>query len=68
MGILFGIRPRLTEVNNLTEIESYGLSYVGNGNINLEIFNDIQIPLQEIRRDIIKNQEPIDIQFIVDTC
>lgn len=67
MGLLFGIRPRLTEVSNLNDLESYGLSFVGNGNINLEIFNDIQIPLQAIRRDIIANQDPIDIKFIVDT-
>jgi len=68
MGLLFGKRPRLTSVSNLTDIEAYGLSFVGNGSINLEIFQDIQIPLQNIRRDIIKNQDPVDLDFIVDTC
>jgi len=67
MGILFGIRPRLTEVNNLSDTESYGLSFVGNGWNNLEKFRDIQVPLQEIRRKIAE-EDPIDIQFIVNTC
>ncbi len=64
MGLLFGKRPRLTEVTNLTDIEAYGLSFVGNGFVNLEIFQDIQIPLEEIRRARV---DPIDIDFIVDT-
>ncbi len=67
MGLLFGTRPRLTEVTNLNDKEAYGLSFVGNGYVNLEIFQDIQIPLQEIRREIIATQDPIDIKFIVDT-
>ena len=67
MGLLFGIRPRSTEVTNLNDKESYGLSFVGNGYVNLEIFQDIQIPLEEIRREIIASQDPIDIKFIVDT-
>jgi len=66
MGILFGERPRLTEISDITEIEAYGLSFIGNGNTKLEIFNDIQIPLQAIRRRIIAEDDPIDIQFIVD--
>lgn len=66
MGIIFGIRDRLTDVHDLSDIEAYGLSHVGNGNDKLEIFNDIQIPLQQIRRDIIANQDPIDINFVVD--
>ena len=66
MGILFGVRPRLTDVNNISEIEAYGLSFVGNGFTKLEIFRDIQIPLQEIRRNIIDTQDPIDIKFVVD--
>jgi len=68
MGIIFGIRPRLTDVNNLSDIEAYGLSHVGNGEDKLEIFHDIQIPLQQIRRDIIANQDPIPINFVVDNC
>ena len=67
MGLLFGIRPRLSDVTNLNDKEAYGLSFVGNGNYKLEIFQDIQIPLQEIRREIIASQDPIDIKFIVDT-
>ena len=66
MGLLFGERPRLTEVSNLSDIEAYGLSNVGNGHMKLEIFDDIQVPLQQIRREIAK-EPPIDIQFIVDT-
>lgn len=68
MGILFGERPRLTDVNNLSDIEAYGLSFVGNGFEKLEKFRDIQIPLQEIRRNIIATQDPIDIKFVVDNC
>jgi len=67
MGILFGERPRLTDIANLTETEAYGLSFVGNGYVKLEQFQDIQIPLQEIRRNIIATQDPIPIKFIVDT-
>jgi len=67
MGLLFGKRPRLSEVTDLTDIEAYGLSFVGNGFVKLEIFQDIQIPLQQIRRDIIANQDPVDLDFIVDT-
>lgn len=66
MGILFGERPRLTGVHGLTDIESYGLSFVGNGQQKLEIFSDIQVPLEEIRRDIIANQPPSPIKFIMD--
>jgi len=68
MGLLFGIRPKNTSVNNTTDIENYGLSFVGSGQQDLEIYSDIQIPLQEIRRDIIKNQDPINIQFILENC
>jgi len=64
MGVLFGIRPRLTSIANLTDIEAHGLSFVGNGHINLEIFADIQVVLEEIRR---ARKDPINIQFIVDT-
>ena len=63
-GILFGERPRLTGIENLTDIEAHGLSYVGNGHINLEIFADIQVVLEEIRR---AREDPINIKFIVDT-
>jgi len=66
MGILFGVRPRLTDVKDLSELEAYGLSFVGNGFTKLEIFRDIQIPLQVIRRNIIATQDPIDIKFVVD--
>jgi len=64
MGLLFGKRPRLTEVTNLTDIEAYGLSFVGNGFVKLEAFQDIQVVLEEIRRARV---DPIDIDFIVDT-
>ena len=66
MGVLFGIRPKLEDISDITDIEAYGLSFVGNGQVNLEIFSDIQIPLQEIRRDIIANQDPIPVKFVVD--
>lgn len=68
MGLLFGERPRLTEIANVDDIEAYGLSFVGNGSDKLEQFQDIQIPLQQIRRDIIATQDPVDLDFIVDTC
>jgi len=64
MGILFGIRPRLTDVETDNDLQNYGLSFVGNGAVKLEIFNDIQIPLQVIRRRI-NAEPPIDIQFIL---
>ncbi len=67
MGLLFGKRPRLSDVADITELQAYGLSFVGNGSVKLEIFQDIQIPLQVIRRDIIANQDPVDLDFIVDT-
>jgi len=66
MGLLFGVRPKNTSVNNITDIEAYGLSFVGSGQQDLEIFSDIQIPLQEIRRDIIANQDPVPISFILE--
>ena len=66
MGILFGERPRLEEISNLNDIEIYGLSFIGNGNVNLEEYNDIQVPLQAIRRQIIAENEPINIKFIMD--
>ena len=66
MGIIFGIRPKLTSVHNLDDIESYGLSFVGSGQQDLEIFSDIQIPLQEIRRKIIAEQDPVPLNFILD--
>jgi len=66
MGILFGERPRLTEVHGTNDLENYGLSFIGNGAVNLEAFNDIQIPLQAIRRKIIAENDPIDIRFIMD--
>ena len=66
MGILFEVRPRLTDVNNLSDIEAYGLSFVGNGFEKLQKFQDIQIPLQQIRREIIARNDPIDIKFIMD--
>ena len=66
MGVLFQTRPRMTDIHDISDVFAYGLSFVGNGNVKLEIFNDIQVPLEEIRRDIIANQDPIDIQFIVD--
>ena len=66
MGILFGERPRLEEISNLNDIEIYGLSFVGNGNVELEEYNDIQVPLQAIRRRIIAEDDPIDIRFIMD--
>ena len=68
MGLLFGTRPRLTDVETDNDLQNYGLSFVGNGAVKLEIFNDIQIPLQQIRRDIIANQDPINIQFILENC
>jgi len=67
MGLLFGKRPRLSEVTDISNIEAYGLSFVGNGSVKLEIFSDIQVPLEQIRRDIIANQDPVDLDFIVDT-
>ena len=67
MGILFGIRPRLTDVETNNDLENYALSFVGNGAVKLEIFNDIQIPLQVIRRRI-NAEPPIDIKFILDNC
>jgi len=66
MGLLFGVRPKNTSVNNIPDIEAYGLSFVGSGQQDLEIFSDIQIPLQQIRRDIIANQDPVDISFILE--
>ncbi len=66
MGIIFGERPRLTSVHNTTDLQNYGLSQIGNGKVNLEIYDDIQIPLQAIRRNIIATQPPSKIQFIMD--
>ena len=66
MGILYGERPRLEEISNLNDIEIYGLSFVGNGNVELEEYNDIQVPLQAIRRRISAEDEPIDSRFIMD--
>ena len=68
MGLLFGTRPRLTDVETENDLQNYGLSFVGNGAVKLEQFNNIQIPLQQIRRDIIAHQDPINIQFILDNC
>jgi len=67
MGFLFGgTRPRLTDVHDTDDLLNYGLSFVGNGAEKLEKYNDIQIPLQFIRRRIIAEQDPIDIEFIMD--
>ncbi len=66
MGILFGERPRLTDISNTNDLENYGLSFIGNGKEKLEKYNDIQVPLQFIRRKIIAEQDPINVQFIMD--
>jgi hypothetical protein len=66
MGILFGERPRLTDINDTNDLENYGLSFIGNGAEKLEKYNDIQVPLQFIRRKIIAEQDPINVRFIMD--
>jgi hypothetical protein len=66
MGILFGDRPRLTDINDTNDLENYGLSFIGNGDEKLEKYNDIQVPLQAIRRSIIAHQDPINVRFIMD--
>jgi len=35
MGILFGTRPRLTDVETDNDLQNYGLSFVGNGAVKL---------------------------------
>lgn len=66
MGIIYGNRPRLTGVHDITDIQAYGLSFIGNGNWQLENFNDEKVVLDEIRRNIIAHQDPIDLKFIQD--
>lgn len=66
MGILFGERPRSTDVHNLSDVEIYGLSNFTNNETTLKVYDSIEVPLNAIRKHIIATQPPSKLKFIMD--
>ena len=64
MGILFGERPKQESVSNLDDVEAYALANATQSYTTLEVYDDIQVPLDKIRKDIIENEAPVPIDFI----
>ena len=65
MGILFRRRGKLESISGTDPIENYSLAHVTNNDTPLKIWDDIQVPLNEIRRRIAFGP-PNSIRFIPD--
>lgn len=65
MGILFGVRPRSTDVHNTNALENFALSQIGNNSDSMKIYDDPQPVFQFIRAKI-REQDPVNVNFIMD--